>query len=153
MLSTFMFSSLFSFLFQIAGGTISQGQFMTVLIYFCFYCARPCSLDIRYFKKKILPVLFNDILTPIIDAPPLQNDYFKETVFLQAFADQMVDFTQTTKVVLIFIKNYTICAFQNKRFFGFSVSGILRDQPFKIQASFESKYFLNRTVNHTDRHG
>ena len=153
MLSTFIFSSLFSLLFQIAGGTISQGQFMTVLIYFCFYRARPCSLDIRYFKKKILPVLFNDILTPIIDAPPLQNDYFKETVFLQAFADQILDFTQTTKVVLIFIKNYAICAFQNKRFFGFSVSGILRDQPFKIQASFESKYFLNRTVNHTDRHG
>ena len=153
MLSTFMFSSLFSLLFQIAGGTISQGQFMTVLIYFCFYCARPCSLDIRYFKKKLLPVLFNDILTPIIDAPPLQNDYFKETVFLQAFADQILDFTQTTKVVLIFIKNYTICAFQNKRFFGFSVSGILRDQLFKIQALFESKYFLNRTVNHTDRHG
>ena len=41
--------------------------------------------------------------------------------------------------------------FKTKAFFGFSVSGILRDQPFKIQASFESKYFLNRSVNHTDR--
>ena len=47
----------------------------------------------------------------IIDAPPLRNDYFKETVFLEAFADWIVDFTQPTKVALIFIKNYTICAF------------------------------------------
>ena len=122
MLSTFIFSSLFSLLFQIAGGTISQGQFMTVLIYFCFYRARPCSLDVRYSKKKILPVIFNDILTSIMGAPPLQNDYFKENVFLQGFADQIVDFTRTSKVAHLFGRRFEIQNFRNisvVKFFAF----------------------------------